>query len=394
MIHVRTRPHRGLPACLLLAALALGCREGSESSSAAFIGIPASEAGNQGCNGTVGTTQVDSLGVFAWIGPSSQLAAAGGEEVLYATGSGATVHVLDLTGPALVESQLVDPFVIDSTINNLGVRPPADLSGIQVFDDNSLLAIERASNTIFLISRMAPNSAISIIGNPNGDGGFADGLNGDIRFDFSQPSQFVTTGENDDAFDDVLFVADPGNHAIRIVFLGLFAESATVAGNGAPGFEDGGLVDARFDTPTGVSVTCDGRLVVTELGAERAGGHRLRALSVGARDFFDDFQGDAETLAGDGTAATTAGLGEAASLDAPVSPVVTSDGEVYWMDSGTGSLRRLTLSSGEVDCPLAADCASAGGTFTAGGAFSLAIGASGVLYVLDSDAQEIFRVRP
>ena len=78
-----------------------------------------------------------------------------------------------------------------------------------------------------------------------------------------------------------------------------------------------------------------------------------------------------------------------------MSPLVTEGGEVYWIDSGTGVLRRMKL-DGFVDCPLASDCAAAVATpsFVPGHAFSLTQTRSGVLYVLDATDGVLYRVTP
>ena len=188
-----------------------------------------------------------------------------------------------------------------------------------------------------------------------------------------------------------IFVADSGNHAIRLVDDGFVT---TIAGAGLPAFDDGSLAGALFDAPTGLSAACNGALLVTERGGDGEG-HRLRQLAIGAPSPFGGFGGSATTLAGDGTAATTEGLGSAAQLDAPVSPLVTSLGEVYWIDSGSGVLRRMKVDR-TCDCPLDVDCATAvaNPTFPPGNELSLTQTPSGVLYALDATAGVLYRVTP
>ena len=174
------------------------------------------------------------------------------------------------------------------------------------------------------------------------------------------------------------------------------ASVVTVAGTGAPGFSDGDLWGALFDTPVGLSVSCNGWLLVTETGAAGLGGHRLRAVAIGDITFFG-IMGTAATLAGDGTEATVEGIGDAASLAGPVSLASTSEGDLYWLDSSTGILRRHETGTGATDCPLFASCADAlvgPLNFTIDGRFSMALTDGDVLYVIDADAGTLLRVTP
>src|SRR6185436_6270703 len=99
---------------------------------------------------------------------------------------------------------------------------------------------------------------------------------------------------------------------------------------------------------------------------------------------------------GDGTNATTGGNGTSAQLGTPVGLVATQDGVLFWVDETNGILRRLDLTTGLCDCPLFVDCAAAngaGGSFQGTG-FSLALGESGTLYVLEAATETLHRVDP
>ncbi len=196
-----------------------------------------------------------------------------------------------------------------------------------------------------------------------------------------------------------MFVADAGNHAIRLVQADASGtlEVLTVAGNGLPYFLDGELRSAGFDTPIGLSAACNGVLVVAERG-EFGFGERIRELQIGQVSPFGGYLGTASTIAGDGVDATTGGVGglhDTAQVSGPVSPLVTTQGEIYWIDSGSGVLRRMKLDE-TVDCPLDVDCAAAASStpFPAGHEFSLTQTAGGVLFVLDATAAVLYRVTP
>jgi hypothetical protein len=168
----------------------------------------------------------------------------------------------------------------------------------------------------------------------------------------------------------------------------------TIAGNGVPFFSDGDLSSASFDMPSGLSIGCNGVLIVSERGGDGYG-NRVRMLEIGQAFPFGGFLGTVLTIAGTGIAETTPGVGAAAGVDVPVSPLATSQGDVYWVDSGSGVLRRRR-EDGTVDCPLAVDCASATSspTLPPGDQLSLTQTPAGVLYVMDATAGVLYRVTP
>jgi hypothetical protein len=241
-----------------------------------------------------------------------------------------------------------------------------------------------------VIDRLPPNQVAFYAGQPNETPGFADGLAQGAallaRFSFGTPTQLCPTGD----VPPMVFVADAGNHAVRLVAADTQGtlHVTTIAGNGTPFFSEGDLSQTLFDTPTGLSAACSGALVVSERGGNGAG-QRVRQLEIGQPSFLGGFLGTSTTLAGDGTDATTANTQGPPPLPAqtagPVSPLVTSAGEIYWIDSNTGVIRRRDL-AGNCDCPLAADCAAAVLTpdFPAGHAFCLTQTSSGILFVMDA----------
>jgi hypothetical protein len=384
-------PSRLVPG-LVTAALLMACREGSESQVGDFVPILPADAGTQGCGPTaVAPGTVTSVFTDPALGPLSQLAASADAETLYWTGSDGSIHELAFPGGggAPVDSVLVAPGVIDATYLAPGLGP-SQLSGIAVVDAQFLVAAEHASNTLVAVRRDVPDTVIGLAGFQSASGGFADGLGGDIRFHFTAPVPLLA-----DATGSVL-VGDTENHALRRVTLGGIPQAVTLAGSGAPGDEAGALNQVRFDTPSGLAATCDGRLLLVESGAAGVGGHRLLALSIGAAAFFGGFDGAALPVAGDGTEETLGGIDTASHLAAPQGLVSTQDGLSFWIDSTDGILRRHDVTTGVSDCPLFADCAAAvtaGGSFT-GASFALALGASGALYVLEADTGTLFRVDP
>lgn len=392
-----------LGAALALPLLLAGCRDSKGGPNAPKL-VPSALAAS-GCSGPdqvfvppplPSAVPLAALAIDPW----SQVTAAGDAELLFATGAGATVVAIDVSGAAPVETVLVSPGTVDALLAGAAVPGPARLSGVAVLDAGALLVVEHASNTLLRVDRLAPEGVSFFAGEPNAVPGFADGfaLAGQpptARFSFGSPTQVAATAGADKA----IFVADPGNHAVRK--LSLNPPSAvyfvsTLAGSGAPFFSDGSLQQAGFDTPSGLSLTCSGTLLVSESGAAGAGGHRLRQIVLGVPSFFGP-SGNVLTRAGDGTQATLQGNGTSAALAAPRSPLATKGSDTYWLDSASGILRRMGGAQDQVDCPLWPDCASAvaaGGDFTPGAALSLTQTPAGVLFVLDPDAATLWRVTP
>lgn len=394
---------RSAPPLALAVLLTAACRDSADSGAGATTLVP-SGAGANGCLGPDAALSPAAAPVAVALatvafGPASHVTAAAGAELLYATGAGATLFAIDVSGPAAVETELVGAGDVAALLAGEGIAAAPELAALAVLDDETLVVVETTSNTLLSVGRLPPHEVAFLAGLPSVDPGFADGLasgeGGLARFGLDADSAVCPTGGGATS----VLVADSKNHAVRWVS----ASSAgapllvtTVAGSGTPGFADGDLDEAAFDRPSGLSLSCGGLVLVTERGAAFAGsGSRLRSLEVGDPSFFGGFFGTATTLAGDGTAATAGGLGTAATLDEPVSPLATSGGEVYWVDAGSGVLRRRAL-DGTSDCPLAADCASAVATpsFPAGHAFSLTGTEGGVLYVLDATDGVLWRVAP
>jgi hypothetical protein len=377
-------------AALLLAA---ACREGSENQAADFLPIAASTAGTQGCAlGLTTPATATPLFLSPLIGPESQLAAAADSETVYWTASDGSIHALDLSVFPPVDSVLVAAGVIEaSVLAPAGIGAQATPSGIAVFDAQFLIVAEHTSNSLVSVRRDLPDTVEPLAGLISVSGGYADGAGGGIRFNFVAPSPLMVDSSG------FVYVGDSGNHALRRIELGAIPESSTLTGSGAPGDSSGPLTVTQLDTPSGLAAACSGELYLVEAGTAGFGGHRLLSLGIGAEDdFFGGFAGSALALAGDGTAETTQGTDTAAHLASPKGLVVTADGLAYWVDANAGILRRYDLATGLSDCPLFADCASAvtaSGSFT-GTNFSLALGASGTLYVLECDAGTLHAVEP
>lgn len=112
----------------------------------------------------------------------------------------------------------------------------------------------------------------AILEGPVGGRGWEDGLLENAKF--TSPRQIAFTN------DGKLYIADAGNHCIRIIDTTVPKGQATVnTAIGLPqsrGFQDGGPEFAKFDLPSGVAVSADGSV----LYVGDVNNHVIRKLSI------------------------------------------------------------------------------------------------------------------
>jgi len=130
-------------------------------------------------------------------------------------------------------------------------------------------------------SNGSSSSTIFTVGGTLGVPGFVDGnaLGGAL---FNTPTGVAVN------YSDAIYVADTGNHAVRVIVQGVVS---TLGGNGTTGLVNGVLTAARFNSPHGISTDT---LAQTSIFVADTFNHALRKLHVPS--------GVWSTLAGNGTA--------------------------------------------------------------------------------------------
>lgn len=158
-------------------------------------------------------------------------------------------------------------------------------------DKNGVLYVADAGHTS--IRKIMPDGTSMTLAGANTPG-FVDGQGAAARF--SNPC-----GLDLDAAGNV-YVADTGNHAIRVVTP--FGLVSTVAGTGDTGYVEGiAPFGIRFAGPYGVAVDGVGNVFVADTG-----NHRLRVVLTDGKSY---------SVAGNGIAGSADGQGIAATLSAP-----------------------------------------------------------------------------
>ncbi|GAB3840051.1 hypothetical protein [Hymenobacter jeollabukensis] len=168
------------------------------------------------------------------------------------------------------------------------------------------------------VRKISPTGVVStIVG--NGGPGYYDAWTG---------VQAAFTGPNGLALDarGVLYIADTGNGSIRQLLPS--AATATLAGNGTGGYQDGPGPVARFTSPLGL--TYDGQRTLYLCDTDD---YRIRQV---------DTTGLATTLAGSGVAGMVDGPAATARFREPHGIARDAAGNLYIADRSVHRIRRLT----------------------------------------------------
>lgn len=169
-------------------------------------------------------------------------------------------------------------------------------------------------------------------------GALLDGDQGEAVF--QQPAGLAM-----DAAGNV-YVADAGNHAIRKI--NREGQVTTIAGNGVAGFRDGKGSEARFHTPMGVVATADGTLYVADTGnhvirvIDRDG--KVSTLNARSERMVELVPGIVEQ-AGD---YQDGDLSEAM-FNEPYALALDKMGNLYVSDAGNQLIRYIDLQAGSVN---------------------------------------------
>ena len=177
----------------------------------------------------------------------------------------------------------------------------------------TLYVADKSNHRIRAID-LAAKTVSPIAGNGT-DGGFAEGA-GRTTARFYTPSGLAVSGTT-------LYVADMNNHRIRAINLASGANNtvSTIAGNGKNDkVVDGPGATAQFNKPIGLAVS-GSTLYVAD-----SENHRIRAIDLANANY------TVSTIAGDGTAKNTDGIGTAAQFSEPTGIAVS--GSTLYVTSG------------------------------------------------------------
>jgi len=171
------------------------------------------------------------------------------------------------------------------------------------FDKNGDLIV--ADSGTHTIKKIKPTGEIELVAGVENQSGFQDG---------EAKSALFNAPIGVAVLEDKIFVADTYNDKIRVIENG---RVSTLAGT-SQGFSDGAGNFAKFDTPCGIAVTNDGKLIVADLN-----NRRLRLV---------ESDGTTSTLAGNGAADLVDGSLSEAILVQPTAVSIDKSGAIYFAD--------------------------------------------------------------
>jgi sugar lactone lactonase YvrE len=186
-----------------------------------------------------------------------------------------------------------------------------------------------------VIRKVAPGGVVSTLAGKPGEAGAVNGIGEAARFNFPADIAVSPTG--------ILYVADSGNHCIRVIAAN--GAVTTLAGDLGSADDinvdygevfttlapqlDGTGVTARFNTPGGIAYSTSGFLYVSDTGNQL-----IRKVVL---------NGTVTTLAGKaGAWGTDDGTGAAARFNSPRGLCIGTDGNLYIADSLNHTIRCMT----------------------------------------------------
>ncbi len=178
--------------------------------------------------------------------------------------------------------------------------------------------------------------AVTTQAGPDGSVGNAAGTSGNVNSAtaasarFSNPTSVAADNTN-------IYVADKGNHLIRVVSIASGAVT-TLAGTGASGSTDAVGVLAAFNGPGGVTIDSTGTAAGTAVFVADSVNHTLRRILLSSSAV--------TTVAGAvGSSGSSDGLGTAAKFVGPLGIAIDGAGSLYVADTNNQLMRKGTLAT-------------------------------------------------
>ena len=219
----------------------------------------------------------------------------------------------------------------NGTRTEASFNKPIDLD----FDNNGNLFVVDFGN--HLIRRIKPSGVVTTFAG-TGEPGSNDDSWGGAAARFNNPFGIAIFKKEGWSWTNNLFIADYGNHSIRMITNGdeddaYNGETTTFAGSGTAGSEDNeAFGQASFNGPVGLSWDADyDHLYVTEWF-----GHNIRKID----NNYDTY--GVSTFAGTGTAGSADGTGTEASFYNPVGITIDNNGNFYIADASNHKIRKIT----------------------------------------------------
>jgi hypothetical protein len=199
--------------------------------------------------------------------------------------------------------------------NGIGTTSRFDYPTGIALDWNGNLFVADQDN--HLIRRISPDGWVSTVAG-DGQPGYQDGDCATAKFNY--PSGLAVDAAGN------IYVADQGNHCIRVVRQS--GAVSTLAGNGSGSYRDGAGANAEFNFPSSVAVDLAGRVFVAD-----SCNNLVRRITP---------FGTVTTLAGDGCGAFRDGKCVGAQFNHPYGIAVDLAGNVLVADTYNNRIRKIS----------------------------------------------------
>jgi NHL repeat len=298
-----------------------------------------------------------------------------------ATDSAGNIYVAD-SGAATIRK--VTPVGVVTTLaGSPGVTGTADGTGAAARFNHPDAVVVDATGNVFVadtendtIRMVTPAGVVTTLAGTAGTAGWVDGTGAAAQFDHPH-SLAVDSNDN-------VFVADTFSNSIRMVTPA--GVVTTIAGHAyTTGFADDNGMAALFSNPWGIAIDNAGTLYVSDFSNDT-----VRKIDVAAT---------VTTLAGNAPHPGAAdGSGSSAQFDAPQAAAADSAGNIYVADSGNSIIRKITPAG--VVTTLAGTAGASGATDGTGAAAQfdepegVAVDATGNIYVVDTGNSTVRKITP
>lgn len=186
---------------------------------------------------------------------------------------------------------------------------------------NPTKGIVWATTTDHLVVKFEESGTMTVLAGLSGVGGYVNGASEKAQFRFLRLCGLV------EDLSGGLIIVDSGNHCLR--YLNSAATRVTTYAGDArrPGFKDGPLDWARFNTPSSIVLSPHGELFISDTG-----NNRIRMISNGI----------VSTFGGSGLRGASDGIFLDASFRSPSGLCLSPDGDLYVADYHNHLIRKIS----------------------------------------------------
>ncbi|HEY3760175.1 MAG TPA: C10 family peptidase [Verrucomicrobiae bacterium] len=238
------------------------------------------------------------------------------------------IRQLTLSGTNWVSTTIAGQFGVPGSANGIGTNALFNgPHGIAVDSSGNVYVADTGNSTIRELTQSGGIWTVTTLAGLAGVTGSTNGVNTGNHYRF--PTGLVVDGSGN------IYIADEGNSQIRELspFGGSWYGTTLAGLAGTAGSQDGSSADATFSGPIGITMDSFGNLYVAD-----SDNNLIRELVSNNGDW------TVSTIAGSANVTgSTDGTGSAALFNGPTGIAIDQSGDLYVVDSGNATIRRLTV---------------------------------------------------